>query len=167
MSLPDVNLFMFEYWLELAIAAHLTALGVIDPKKQRDDGDLKTPRIEAKTIWNGFAEHRYTNPAGVWFDMGTGKVVLKCVTHRKDTSQSHTRLVGTARFAMQLYVATPGYVPGNPNPATISDRMPYHRIAKMIETGSTPSVTPNQLHDITAMGFDFTMFIRPEKFPQS
>lgn len=170
MSYADPNIFMVEYWLNIATAAHLTALGVLDAPKQKDQNGLITPRIEIKTIWNGFGEHRYPNAAGTWFDLGSGKIVLKCVTRRQQESKdssAHDKMVGTARYAMNLIFATPGYTPGNPNPGTISDRMPWHKIVRLIDAGATPSFVGKELQDVTAMGFDFQLQVRHEKFPTS
>jgi hypothetical protein len=166
-TMPDANLFMFEYWLELAIAAHLTAYGVLDAAKQRDDKNLVTPRVEVKTIWGGFTEHRFTNPTtrASWYDIGKGRLALKCVTRRNDPSMTHVRLVGTVRYLMNIVFATPGYTPGDPNPQALSDHMPFHRIGQMTDTGAVPQFVGNEHQDITALSFDFILQIRQEKFP--
>lgn len=187
MSAPDVNIFMVEYWLNRAAASHVSAAIPTDVNKQKDNAGLVTPRIEVKTVWGGWTERRnpvpvagaqsvtpaagtvggVATPAAVWFDMGTGKLAFKVVTKRTDDSSFHDRVVGTIRYLMQLVFETASYTPGQPNPLTLSDRMPYHRIARMKDTGATPQFVSNELQDVTALAFDFVLQIRPTAFPQS
>lgn len=158
----DPNIWMIEYWMNLAFAAHVSASGVLDVAKQKDQDGLTTPRVEVKTIWNGWSNHRF----GGWYDQGTGKLAIRIVTKRMDDSQFHDRVVGTLRYLMQFVLATPGYTPGDPNPKTLSDRMPYHKIGNyMIDTGGVPQFVANELQDVTALSFDFALQVRTEKFP--
>lgn len=171
----DPNIFMVEYWLNIGVSAHLRASGLIDLAKQKDQNGLTTPRVEVKTLWSGWSAHRLPLPSGTWFDISRpAKLALKVVTKRTDDSSYHDRTVGTIRYLMNLIFETPGYTPPLPGqssssgtPLTLSDRLPYHRLASLVDAGATPSFVGNEMQDVTALSFDFVIQIRPSAFPQS
>lgn len=151
------EIYAFEDAMETAVESWLLANGINDPAKQQGEGLLVTPRVEIKFLSSGFAgrEHYYNPSQGVrWLDIAGGLLILKIVTQRTGgvRSKEHASLRGGCRWLMQ-------------HANELSDRMPLHRIEKIIESQNSISFQDDQNHDISALGFDVAIRIRPEAFP--
>lgn len=143
MSNPIADIWMFESVINTAVATVLLAAGINDPKKQQSKDGLTTPRVEIKTVWNGFpTEHYWLNQSTKekWPDTGSGTVFLKIVTRRGSQGQDHYRLVGTVRGILQ-------------DVRTLSTAMTLHRVEKMLEAGSVPDFKQDEFQDVTALSF--------------
>ena len=104
-----VALFAFEDQIEPAVVALLTAAGV-PACKERDPGDLQTPRVEARLHLGAPTGHRYApagaarSPAQTLPDAWHAQLILSTLTNRKSTNppnaQRHGELLAKSRIAM-------------------------------------------------------------------
>jgi hypothetical protein len=161
-----MEIYQFEDEYERAVAAWLLANGVNDPKVQRQDDikledgskrTLTTPRVEVKFMCSGLTREHYhvvTQTGATWLDFADGVLYLKIVTRRDVKEPSHSYLRGLCRYAMQFA-------------SSISGKMKYHKIEKVLESSSTSTMEADKNHDVSALSFNTTLRIRPEFFPTS
>jgi len=141
----------WESALNVAVASHLSANGISDPKKQRDTGELVTPRAEIKSGFQGYGPnqppHRWIHPdKTLWPDTRKGTLAIRAVTRRGEKGQDHDGTVGTIRSLLQSCSA-------------LSGKMELHKVEKIIEMDSTPTTAPDEHHDATLLTFEVTMRI--------
>lgn len=157
---PNPNVYWFEDALETACQGWLTANGINDPAKQRDEKiegqTLTTPRVECKCIFGGFDqnEHYYVRQSdgARWLDIGAGQLFVKIVTRREPGDSTHSILRGMCRQLMQ-------------HADEISALMPLHQIEKIIEQPTAVNIDDSRKHDISALGFAVWLRIRSTAFP--
>jgi uncharacterized protein (UPF0248 family) len=88
-------------------------------------------------------------------DMFRGTLQIGIVTNRKnDTANDHSDIRGTVREILNNFQIT-----------ITEALLPYHKILRVSETGSTPQVSTEDDHDISQITFDITFIIRPEAWP--
>lgn len=143
MSKPRVEIFQFEKQVLIGIAAYFLANGINDPKKQQDEKELMTPRVECRYVWGGYTEHFWLRPSVTekWFDLGSGTLFTKVITRRNDKDQDHHGMLGLVR---SLFVDC----------AEPSAFMTWHRFERMVEGQSTPTIQSGDYSDETTLSFD-------------
>lgn len=162
MSQPRLEVFMFEYFLNTAVAAYLLAGGIDKLPKQTDNEGLVTPRVEIKTVFGGWgpsvtAPHVWINQTGEKFpDCRDAKLYIKAITRRGDNTQDHDKLMGRVRGLMLT------------GRALISGRMTWHTINHLLELGTVPDFNQVQNQDVSTLSFDVRLSIlyptKPEIF---
>jgi len=163
--MPNLEIYKFAKWWQIAVMSWLQQNGINDVKKQRDssislaDGKtetLKVPRVEAKWNGGGFSRELYyvvPQTSQRWLHIYSGTGFLKIVTKRGNTEE-HETLEALCRYLMQEV-------------AQISSKMTYHIIEKMIEQGSIPSFEGDKNHDLSTIQFQTDIRIRTGAFPTS
>lgn len=143
----------FESVLNVAASSHMIANRICDPKKQRDNAELSTPRVEFKTALDAYgpnaqAPHQWINQGDrtKWPDTRDGKLYATVVTRRGADGQDHEAIVGTVRSLLQSCSALSGH-------------MEFHKVEKLFEGGSAPSFKGDEHHDVTVLSFDFRIRI--------
>lgn len=148
MSQPRVEVFMWEYWLNLACSSLVIANGFNKVVKQGDTETLGTPRVEFQSVFNGFgpskqSPHMWIAGNGDKFpDTVDGRILAKVVTNRGDKAQNHAMTVGTVRGLMLT------------GRTAINGKLPWHTLAHLQESGSVPDFKSDENHEITTLSFD-------------
>lgn len=163
MSVPRIEIYQIEKALSVGVASVLLAnIPDIDPKRQQNNDNLLTPRIEIKCVCNGQTVapgkvHVWTErgDGSKWVDTFTGTLFLKTVT-RRGADQDHYGILGTCRYVMLT------------QRQAICDAMEFHSVSfPVAESGSTPTIEDNYNQDHTTLSYPFTMRIMfPEKEDQ-
>jgi hypothetical protein len=153
MSVPRIEVYQMEKLISIAIGSVLLANGLNDPKKQQSKDNLITPRVEIKIVSNGNVVppaggiHRWidqTTKVG-WVDGWTGTIYLKTITRRgASPEQDHNGILGTVRYAMLA------------QRQAICDRLEWHALSHIHETGATPTFEDSQHQDVTTLSYAFT-----------
>lgn len=158
MSATPITVYDFEGALESAVCAYLTANGINDPKKQRGNDLLMTPRVEVKFQFGGFpTKHEHVVSTTLrYFDIGHGTLYLKIVTRRDDADQNHSALRSMCRWLMQPSCRQP-----------ITDKMEFHLLEDITETASTITFAADENHDVSALAFEVRVRVVAASFPST
>jgi uncharacterized protein (UPF0248 family) len=150
------TVYQFEDAIESAVKSSFN-LSNLNCFAQRDGDTVGTPRTFVQFTSGAASDHlsKLLSDGSVRQDMFRGTLQIGIVTNRKnDTANDHSDIRGTVREILNNFQIT-----------ITEALLPYHKILRVSETGSTPQVSTEDDHDISQITFDITFIIRPEAWP--
>jgi hypothetical protein len=148
--------YQFEDSIEAAVKSALN-LSVLNCYSQRDDDVVGTPRTHVQFTTGAATEHysELLSDSTRRPDMFQGTLQVGIVTNRGvDTADAHAANRGTIRDILYNFQVT------------LTDvLLPYHKIVRVMETGTTPESSADDEHDISTISFNLWFQIRPSAWP--
>jgi hypothetical protein len=129
----------------------LQSNGITGVEIQQDIDDLSTPRVELQVVMGSPLGHVYPTGSKVLFDAYNGSLNATVVTDRINNKVSHSVFAGK----VQSILSDLSYF----NTGSI---LPYHLLSRMDLRGSAVSLETEQNNDLTNIGFEFQIWIRPD-----
>jgi hypothetical protein len=155
--MPAANyyeLLQFEDSIESAVVSVLNANG-LTAVRQRGNTSLATPRVEVRMITGAAEEHYGYDAAGEPFvNFWHATIQLAIVTNRSRNDASHTTYRGKCRWLMQRLALFNTDV-----------LLPYHTIERILESGTSPEIQPDENHDASVVSFAVDFCIRNDAYP--
>lgn len=146
------TILQFEDAIETAVVTVLAA-NSMTAVRQRGSTSLATPRVEVRLIVGAAEEHYGTDTHGERFiDFWHGTIQLAIVTNRSRNDASHTTYRGKCRAAMQGLTA-------------LNAAMSYLAFNRILESGTSPEIQPDENHDASVVSFAVDFCIRSDAWP--
>jgi len=155
MPAPDFpKLYQFEDYVEAAAKSILSEAGLV-AVISREDAPAVTPRVEISCVMGAATEHygRRAEDGELFLDRWTGSLNFDVITDRVKNREQHRPIRAKLRWLMQdLSFWT-------------IDRLPYHQVIRLIESGTTPELRNEKEQDVSALVFSLVLGIRADAWP--
>lgn len=148
--------YQFEDAIEAAVKSAFNS-SILNCYAQKDDDTVGTPRTHVQFTTGSALDHwsALLSDGSTRQDMFNGTLQVGIVTNRQDdTADSHSATRGTVRDILYNFQTT-----------LTESLLPYHKIVRVVETGTTPEVSSEDDHDISTISFQLTFQIRPSAWP--
>lgn len=154
MPAPSIDaLFAFEDEIESAIKALFTAIPY-NAYRQRDGDSKGTPFVTVQLAVGGETGRIRQGATIKYPDAWTGTLTIGIVTKRGAAGVSHTTEVSKVRRYMVEWESR-----------LTSVQLPYHAIAEISATGTSPQIAGDEDHDLSLLSYAIKWMIRTTEWP--
>ena len=156
MAAPDIDtIYQFESAIESAAESILDNAASITSHKQRDSGTLATPFAfcQLSGVQGIGKQYKTGTHAFNWPIDFNATLNVTVTTNRQENAASHATYLGKVR--RHLYTLT----------NWTTQRLPYHSIALVQESGSSPQYVEDERFDQTTLSFRIIFTIRDDAWP--
>jgi len=145
-----IDLYRYEDAIETAVKTLLQANGIA-AYKQQDTAETVTPRAEIQFAPGAAEEHYHLFLNGDQRpDVFTGSLQVAVVTNRETNGLDHSTVRATVRHLIYGFLET------------LNPLLAYHAIYRVLESGSSPTIQPEENHDRTEINFSVEFNIRTD-----
>lgn len=151
----------FETALESAVKTVLTAQGlVVYVSNDVEELQRQRPRVELQMVVGSATDHRTTHDSIYRCDCYTGQMVASIVTNSGDGTAGHASYRAQVRAAFGVVEST---LTDDANDA--DTLLPDHSVNRFFESGTSPTVKPDDGYYESRLVFDLHFNIRPASWP--